>query len=81
MSPQRAYRIKLAFDSFSVGQIIYPTGLWRGELLSKGFIEEHDPTKAEEPPPPPKPPTNEPPLATNVRRKRHMQQQPVDEPL
>lgn len=36
--PQK-YRVRLAFDSYSVGHVIQPTGLWRSSLLSRGFIE------------------------------------------
>lgn len=33
------YRVKLAFENYRVGQVIQPTGLWRGRLLSRGYIE------------------------------------------
>ncbi len=33
------FRVRLAFDSYSVGQIIQPVGLWRSSLLSRGYIE------------------------------------------
>ena len=35
----KPYRVKLAFDQYSVGHVIYPTGLWRSSLLSRGYIE------------------------------------------
>jgi len=33
------FRVRLAFDFYSVGQVIQPTGLWRSRLLSLGYIE------------------------------------------
>lgn len=33
------YRVRLAFEWYSVGQIIQPVGLWRSHLLSRGYIE------------------------------------------
>lgn len=33
------FRVKVAFDRYSVGAIIEPTGLYRGELLRMGYIE------------------------------------------
>lgn len=33
------FRVRLAFDYYSVGQLIQPTGLWRSRLLSLGYIE------------------------------------------
>jgi len=33
------FRVRLAFDAYSVGQVIQPTGLWRSRLLSLGYIE------------------------------------------
>ncbi len=33
------YRVKLAYHGWSVGAIIEPVGLWRDELLAKGWIE------------------------------------------
>ena len=32
------FEVILAFEGYRVGHIIEPTGLWRGELLSRGFI-------------------------------------------
>ncbi len=39
----KSYRVKLAFEQYSVGAIIQPTGLWRDSLLSRGFIERVEP--------------------------------------
>ncbi len=36
---QTKFKVILAFEHFRVGQIIEPTGLWRGELLRMKFIE------------------------------------------
>ena len=36
---QTKFQVVIAFESYRVGQIIEPTGLWRGELLSRGFIQ------------------------------------------
>ncbi len=41
MKPLQKYRVKLAFESYSVGAIIEPTGLWRGDMLARGYIEPY----------------------------------------
>ncbi len=35
---QTKFKVILAFENYRVGQILEPTGLWRGELLARGFI-------------------------------------------
>jgi hypothetical protein len=44
---QQQFRIRLAFDSYRVGDLISPTGLYRSSLISRGFIEPviEQPTK------------------------------------
>ncbi len=35
---QTKFKVVIAFENYCVGQIIEPTGLWRGELLARRFI-------------------------------------------
>lgn len=35
----KKFRVILAFDFYSVGDVIEPVGLWRDSLLSRGYIE------------------------------------------
>lgn len=33
------FRVRIAFDAYSVGNVIQPVGLWRSKLLALGYIE------------------------------------------
>jgi hypothetical protein len=33
------FKVIVAFDSYRVGMVIEPVGLWRGELLARKWIE------------------------------------------
>lgn len=35
----KKYKVILAFETYSVGDVIEPTGVWRDNLLSRGYIE------------------------------------------
>ena len=37
--PIPKYRVKVAYHSHRVGDVIEPTGIWRDQLIRNGFIE------------------------------------------
>jgi hypothetical protein len=41
MQMEKKFKVKLAFGMYSVGAIISPTGVYRSDLLRKGFIEPY----------------------------------------
>ena len=40
------FKVILAFETYRVGQIIEPTGLWRDSLRSRGYIAPYVEPKA-----------------------------------
>lgn len=45
----KPYRVILAYGTYSVGDVVYPTGLLRDQLLRAGLIEPIQEPIAEEP--------------------------------
>ena len=45
----KKFRVLKAFQNYSVGDVIEPEGIWRGNLLADGLIEEVRDT-SEQPP-------------------------------
>jgi hypothetical protein len=39
MLGKRACRVRVAFGSYRVGDVIYPTGVYRDQLRARGLIE------------------------------------------
>lgn len=54
MKKMPAVRVRIAYGPYRVGQILYPTGLLRDQLLGRGLVElvnEASPTVVEPPKP------------------------------
>jgi len=49
------YRVMQAFGSFRKGEIVEPTGIWRGRLLAGGYIELLPEVSRTDPPAPEQP--------------------------
>lgn len=39
VSEPAKFKVILAFESYSVGDVIQPTGVWRDSLIARGYIE------------------------------------------
>lgn len=57
----KKFEVILAFGEYRVGQIIEPVGLWRGDLLARGYIRPVEVASPEKIDPEPK-----------VRRKKNV---------
>lgn len=64
MSSRKAVRVRVAFQNYSVGDIFYPTGIYRDELIGRGLVERAEEHDKDKPKVKPKPRTK------NTRRNR-----------